>query len=95
MAITKRGVEGRVLPRRIEDDGKGTLAMYTEIDFQTKKALKEAVARGDKVMAYQPGGVFPGTSTGTDTIEGPHYPKPHKWYARVRLENYQVVKVLR
>jgi hypothetical protein len=31
---------------------------------------------------------------GEETIEGPHYPKPHTWYARVRVEDGVVVKVL-
>ena len=29
--------------------------MYTIRNFKTKRALKEAIARGDKVGVYQPG----------------------------------------
>jgi hypothetical protein len=30
---------------------------------------------------------------GTETVEGPHYPKPHTWYAKVTMKNGVVVKV--
>ena len=43
---------------------------------------------------YNPSGMFPVKQDGEDVIEGPHYPKPHSWYARVRVENGRVVKVL-
>jgi len=64
---------------------------YSDIDFPSKKALKEAVeawlnGMGPAVTAHQPGGMFP-LRCGENTIEGPHYPKPHKWYARVRIED--------
>lgn len=31
---------------------------------------------------------------GEQFLEGPHYPKPHTWYAKVRVERGVVVKVL-
>lgn len=56
--------------------------MYTTTNFKTKKALKEAVANGDEVAYYQPG-PFGGNEeqNGSFCVEGPHFPKPHKWYA--------------
>jgi len=68
--------------------------MYTNINFKTKKAFKEAVARGEKITVYQPG-PFGGNEpeSGTVCIEGPHYPEPHRWYATATLENGYVVKV--
>ncbi len=66
--------------------------MYTHTNFKTKKALKEAVARGDRVTVYQPG-PFPAQMNGTAAIEGPHYPEPHRWYASVDLEDGVIVKV--
>lgn len=68
--------------------------MYTETNFRTKKAMKEAVKRGDTVKVFQPGGIFPGTENGVDCVEGPHYPKPHRWYARVEIRDYRIVRVL-
>lgn len=68
--------------------------MYTFINFKTKKALKEAVANGDKITVYQPG-PFGGNEPkdGVVCVEGPHYPEPHRWYAEVVLENGYIVKV--
>ena len=66
--------------------------MYAEINFKTKKALKEAVASGQKIRAFQPG-PFPGKTDGTACVEGPHYPEPHRWYASVELVNGVITKV--
>lgn len=67
--------------------------MYTDINFKTKKALKEAVLGGKQITIYSPG-PFPCKTEGEETIEGPHYPAPHTWYARVRLSNGVITKVL-
>lgn len=66
--------------------------MYTVTDFKTKKALKEAVAAGDSVRVYQPGGMFPGKTDGPIALEGPHYPKPHSWYAEAKIQNSIIIK---
>ena len=68
--------------------------MYTSVNFASKKALKEAVAAGQQVSIFQPG-PFGGNepTEGTTSVEGPHYPQPHKWYASVVLEHGYIVKV--
>ena len=66
--------------------------MYTIVDLKTKKALKEAVAAGKKVRLYAPGLGRP-VENGAETVEGPHYPKPHTWYAQVEMKDGIVVKV--
>jgi hypothetical protein len=67
---------------------------YTNYNFKTKKELKESVARGDKPRCHQPGlGPDLSNYTGKTTLEGPHYPKPHTWYAEAWLENGVVIKV--
>jgi len=68
--------------------------MYTTVNFKTKKALKEAIASGKKVGYYQPG-PFGGNAPlhGKITLEGPHYPAPHTWYASAIVENGYIVKV--
>jgi len=66
--------------------------MYTRPNFKTKKALKEAVAGGEKVTVFAPGLGTP-RYNGTETVEGPHYPQPHTWYAQVEMEDGFVVKV--
>jgi hypothetical protein len=65
--------------------------MYTETNFKTKKALKEAVASGVAVRVYQPGPFGPGVKDGPACIEGPHYPQAHSFYASCRIEAGQIV----
>ena len=70
--------------------------MYTDINFKTKKALKEAVKAGKRVTVYAPNGDFyldSVHSTGEIFLEGPHYPEPHRWYASATIENGVIVKV--
>lgn len=67
--------------------------MYSDQNFKTKKALKEAVKLGP-VPCHQPGGVFGSeVPDGQHCCEGPHYPEPHKWYATVDVVNSEIVKV--
>jgi hypothetical protein len=66
---------------------------YCNPNFKTKKALKEAIALGKRVDVFSPG-PFGCKQDGTETIEGPHYPAMHSWYARVQVVNGMVVKVL-
>lgn len=68
--------------------------MYTDVNYRTKKALKDAVAAGERVTYYQPG-PFGGNEpkNGTITVEGPHFPQPHRWYASCIVENGVIVKV--
>lgn len=69
--------------------------MYVEPNYPTKTALRKAVADGERVTVFQPGPFGLGASpvTGTVAVEGPHYPKPHKWYAQCRVEASVVVGV--
>ena len=66
--------------------------MYTTQNFKTKKALKAAVAAGQLIGVYSPG-PFPCPANGPVTLEGPHYPEPHKWYAQAVLKDGIIVKV--
>jgi hypothetical protein len=66
--------------------------MYTDINFKTKKALKEAVAEGRQITVYQPGGMFPSPQNGKITLEGPHSPAPHTWYASATIANGVIVQ---
>jgi len=69
--------------------------MYCGTNFKTKKALKEAVANGKHIDVFQPNNIFGivPPDNGTVTIEGPHYPAPHTWYAIVTLTNGYITKV--
>ena len=66
--------------------------MYTRINFPTKKALKEAVARGEAVTIFSPG-PFPVPTNGAVALEGPHFPKPHRWWAEAVVKDGVVVSV--
>lgn len=65
---------------------------YVSPNFKTKKALKEALAQGQTVEVFQPGlGTVP--IDGRVTLEGPHYPAPHTWYAEGTMRNGRLTKV--
>jgi len=65
---------------------------YVDPNYPTKKALREALAAGKHVYVYQPGlGTVP--DDGTIALEGPHYPKPHTWYAEGTMVDGELTKV--
>tara|TARA_Y100000310_G_scaffold44433_1_gene41484 strand:+ start:1033 stop:1236 length:204 start_codon:yes stop_codon:yes gene_type:complete len=66
--------------------------MYTARNFKTKKQLREAVANGEIVEVFQPS-PFPGKTDGVVSLEGPHFPAPHTWYATATIKDTVVVKV--
>ena len=66
--------------------------MYVSPNFPTKKALKEAVKNGQSVSVFSPG-PFPCPTNGRTSVEGPHFPKPHRWYASVEVKDGYVVKI--
>lgn len=75
------------------------MTCYVHPNFKSKKALKDAIAKGEKVTFEDQfiGETGRDYSTFTGKILdlcGPHYPEPHKWYANVVLENGKVVKVI-
>lgn len=70
--------------------------MYTTTNFKTKKELKQAVADGREVRVFQPNAVVADISqqgTHEVALEGPHYPKPHTWYAMALVVDGLVTKV--
>ena len=64
--------------------------MYTDQNFQTKKALKDAVASGKAIGVFSPG-PFPAPHNGNVTLEGPH--GFHKWYAQATVVDGVITKV--
>lgn len=65
---------------------------YIDPDFKSKKALREALQAGKRVVVYQPGmGTVP--TNGTISLKGPHFPKPHTWYATGKMVNGLLVSV--
>lgn len=80
----------RNLERPIMPEG-GTV--YSTTNYRTKKELKASVKVGS-VTCYQPGPFGPDVPDGEYCCEGPHYPEPHRWYARVKVVGGRIVKVL-
>lgn len=68
--------------------------MYVSPNFRTQKALREAVKAGKTVTVYSPA-FYPCPQDGRVSVEGPHYPEPHVWYANVMVKDGVVVKVLK
>jgi hypothetical protein len=67
--------------------------MYAEGNPKTKKQLREWIKDGLEVGAFQPGGIFEAQRDGGAVVEGPHYPKPHRWYAQVTLKDGIIISV--
>lgn len=66
---------------------------YTEKNFKSKKALKEALKAGERIAVYQPGPFGPDVADGSVALEGPHYPEPHRWYASATIQDGVVIAV--
>jgi hypothetical protein len=67
--------------------------MYTDKNYQTKKALLEDFKSGKQISVYSPGGFFPSQRDGRVVIEGPQYPQPHRWYASADIKDGIIIKV--
>lgn len=66
---------------------------YTETNFRTKKALREALASGQEIRVFQPGPFGPDVPDGKVYLEGPHYPEAHRWYASGTAKDGVLVKL--
>lgn len=69
---------------------------YTEFNYKTKKAVKEALKAGKVIRVYQPNGDLFGIGplNGKVYLEGPHYPEPHRWYAQGEVINGILTKII-
>ena len=70
------------------------MSAYLYPNLASKKAFKDAIAAGKVItaMANYPSG-SESCECGTFTFEGPHYPKPHRFYGTAIVENGRVVKI--
>ena len=66
---------------------------YTIHNYKTKKALIADVKAGKQVKVFQPGPFGPKVNDGTVSIEGPHYPEPHRWYAAATVRQGIITKI--
>lgn len=68
------------------------MTTYTDRNFKNKAELKRAVAAGERVTYHQ-AGLGSEVLDGTVYLSGPHYPKPHSWYAEAKVANGAIVSV--
>ena len=68
--------------------------MYVDPNFKTKKDLKASVKEGRFVTVFQPNQMFemPEVRNKWVSVEGPHYPEPHRWYAQVWVDESGIVR---
>lgn len=66
--------------------------MYVSPDFTSKAALKRAVAAGQRVTVFAPG-LGQINPDGVNSVEGPHYPQPHRFCCTVECKDGVVIKV--
>jgi len=67
---------------------------YTVTNYPSAAALKRDFDKGVLIAIKEPG-PFPCASDGTVYLEGPHYPKPHRWYLAVQVTNGFISKILK
>ena len=66
--------------------------MYVTGNPKTKKALREALQRGETLTIFAPGLGTP-KENGVENVEGPHYPEPHRWYGVGTMHQGMLIKV--
>jgi hypothetical protein len=67
---------------------------YTVTNYKTKKALIEDFKSGKMIEVYQPRPFGPDIKDGKKiTLEGPHYPEAHKWYASAIVQNQIITSI--
>lgn len=69
---------------------------YVSGNPPTKRALRELVAARAAaglpgVRVFQPGPFGPNVQNGAVALEGPHAPRPHRWYASCVVRDGRIV----
>lgn len=94
---SKKDLKGAVIRARALQHATADLTEDISEQRDLIIAIRSVLRKGGPVgpfATYNPSGMFPVRENGQDTIEGPHYPKPHRWYARVQVEHGVIVKVI-
>jgi hypothetical protein len=70
------------------------MSAYLYPELLTKKAYKEAIAAGKKITAFEntPWG-NKRLIEGSYSFEGPHYPKPHRYYGKAVVKDGIVISI--
>ena len=68
--------------------------MYCVTNYPSKAAVRRAIEEhGDAGEVFQPGIGPEVPANGTVTVEGPHYPQPHRWYGTATLADGRIVGI--
>lgn len=69
--------------------------MYLSPNLKSKAAYKRAIKDGVEITVFQPNNMFNVTppENGEVTFEGPHYPKPHRFYGQATIVDGLVTAV--
>ncbi len=73
------------------------MTCYVSGNPKTKKAIREALARGEELTVTEMTTLGANRLTGDHAqvaVCGPHYPAPHKWYGGVRIKDGKIEKVI-
>ena len=66
--------------------------MYTVKNYRSKAEIKRDLAAG-KIIEIMPVGQYPVPTDGPISLEGPHYPEPHRWYAQGMMKNGHLISI--
>lgn len=69
---------------------------YVYPDMPSKAAVKRALKAGAEIIVKENTPTGPKLIKGPITVylEGPHYPKPHTWYGKARVdENSRLISI--
>ena len=69
------------------------MTIYATTNFKTKKAFKQAVEVDGAVVRLKSPGLGDPVENGTESVCGPWFPEPHRWYASVTVVNGIVTSV--
>jgi len=92
---SKKAVKEDVARRLVLCDDKLWALQHPEDKQFTPEEQEELDRLTNRLTAYQPNADVTGFASprsGPVTLEGPHYPKPHRWYASAELVDGVVVK---
>lgn len=68
--------------------------MYTVTNYKSGKALKDDFKAGKQIAVYDNSMFSTGAPVnGRVSLEGPHYPQPHKWYLSVDVRDGVITKI--
>jgi hypothetical protein len=69
--------------------------VYINTNPKSKAQIKRDIKAGKVMRVFQPNNMFGTTppENGVVTVEGPHYPKPHRWYGQATLKDGVVVAI--